>query len=165
MSKDLALEVMEQELHLSTGTELLNWTKTEITDKAQSIVFAVSEGIADPLQEYIKVRKGKEFFDQAEKNLKHYIDGLTLNKGENYFGCEFTEKNLGVSFDYTVCNDPEWNELNAELIAIMEKKKAREEFLKGVSKSMELVNTETGETYTLIPPIKSGKLGKSISIK
>lgn len=167
MSKNLATEMLEQEFHVSNGQklELLNWSKSEITEKAQSIVFAVAEGIADPLQEYIKVRKGKELLDQAEKNLKPYLDGLTLNKGEQYYGCDIVEKETGVSYDYSACNDPEWNSLNAAIEMAKEELKEREKFLKGISKPLPSFNEETGETFTINPPIKSGKLGKAITIK
>jgi hypothetical protein len=167
MSKNLAMELMEQEFHVSTGQqlELLNWTKSDIKDKAQAIVFAVAEGLSDPLQEYIKVRKGKEVLDEAEKNLKPYIDGMQLNKGESYFGCQFTEKETGVKYDYSTCNDPEWNELNAKAIKLQAEIEERQTFLKAVKKPIETVNTESGETYTINPPVKSGKLSKAVSIK
>jgi len=165
MSKDLALEMMEQDFHLSNNNQLLNWTKSDITEKAQSIVFGVSEGLADPLQEYIKVRKGKDVLEEAEKNLKPYIDGMTFNKGESYFGCEITEKEMGVKYNYLGCNDQVWNDLNEKMIKLSKSIKDRETFLKGISAPIEIVNTDTSETFTIYPPVKSGKLGKAITIK
>lgn len=164
---NVELELLGQGFNISTTEEnpLINWTKAELTTKAQSIVYAVSEGLANPLEEYIKVRKGKEILDEAEKNLKPYLDGLTLNKNERYFGCEIVEKENGVKYDYTACNDPEWTELNAAIVRLSDQMKEREKFLKGISKPFEQVNTETGETFTINPPVKTGKLGKSVTIK
>lgn len=163
--KDLALEVMEQEFHLSTGQELLSWNKSDITEKAKSIVFAVAEGIEDPLETYIKIRKAKELFDESEKNLKPYIDGIKVNKGELYYGCEIIEKEQGVKYDYSGCGDQEWNLLNTQMIELSAKIKSRENLLKSITSPLETVNIETGETFTISAPIKSGKLGKSITIK
>lgn len=163
--KDLAMDVMEQEFHLSAGQELLSWNKSDITEKAKSIVFAVAEGISDPSETYFKVRKAKELFDEAEKNLKPYIDGIKFNKGELYYGCEIIEKEQGVKYDYSTCGDIEWEMLDAQIKNLTSQIKIRENFLKGIATPLELVNTETGETYTITPPIKSGKLGKSISIR
>ena len=165
MSKELALEMMEHDFHLSNPNDLLSWTKSDITDKAQSIVFAVAEGLAEPLPEYIKVRKAKEVLDEAEKNLKPYLDGMKLNKGELYFGCEIIEKELGVKFDYSSCNDQVWNDLNEKMVNLSKEIKERETFLKGISTPLDCFNPDTGETYQITPPIKSGKLGKSVTIK
>jgi len=165
MSKELALEMMEQDFHLSNPNDLLSWTKSEITEKAQAIVFAVADGIDDPAETYFKVRKAKELFDEAEKNLKPYIDEIKFNKGENYFGCEIVEKEMGVKYDYSSCNDQVWNELNEKMVKLSKEIKDREIFLKGISTPLDCFNAETGETFQITAPIKSGKLGKAITIR
>lgn len=167
MSKDLAMEMMEQEFHVSNGQqlELLNWTKSDITEKAQAVVFAVADGVADPVKEYLKVKKALEFFTQAEKNLKPYFNEQQLNKGEKYFGCEVVEKELGVKYDYTACNDPEWDALNARMIALKAELDAREKFLKGITKPLNSFDDNSGEVFTINPPVKTGSLGKSVTIK
>lgn len=165
MSKELALEMMEQDFHLLNNNHLLNWTKSDITEKAQSIVYGVAEGLTDPLQEYIKVRKGKDVLEEAEKNLKPYIDGMAFNKGELYFGCEIIEKELGVKYDCSACGDVEWEQLDAQIKSLTEQIKIREKFLKALDKPIEIVNTQTGETYAINPAVRTGKLGKAISIK
>lgn len=166
-TKDLAIQIMNEEFGVSQGEqiELLNWSKSEITEKAKAIVFSVAEGISDPVEEYLKVKKGLEFFTQAEKNLKPYFNGVQLNKGEKYFGCEIVEKETGVKYDYSVCNDAEWNSLNAAIEMAKEQLKERENFLKGITKPLDSFDTDTGETFQIMPPLKTGSLGKSVTIK
>lgn len=166
-TKDLAIQIMNEEFGASQGEqiELLNWSKSEITEKAQAIIFGVAEGITDPVQEYLKVKKGLEFFTQAEKNLKPYFNGTQLNKGEQYFGCDIVEKETGVKYDYSVCNDAEWNDLTARIEKLDAERKEREKFLKGISKPLDSFNTDTGETFQIMPPLKTGSLGKSATIK
>lgn len=164
MSNEIVSDVLDHEIQLSSKDPLI-WTKSQIEDQAQAIVFQVSEGLADPLQEYIRIRKGQEVFNLAEKNLKPYIDGIKVNKGELYYGCEIIEKEQGVKYDYSACGDQVWNELNEKLQDISKSIKERENFLKGITTPLDTYNATTGETFQIMPAIKSGKLGKSISIK
>ena len=166
-TKDLAIQIMNEEFGVSQGeqVELLNWSKSEITERAKAIVFGVAEGVSDPVQEYLKVKKGLEFFTQAEKNLKPYFNGTQLNKGELYFGCDIVEKESGVKYDYSVCNDPEWNSLNAAIEVAKESLKERETFLKALKKPLDTFDVDSGETFQIMPPLKTGSLGKSVTIK
>lgn len=167
MSKDLALEIMEKDFHISHGqeNELLSFDKEAVRFAAQSIVFPVSDGEADPVREYLKVRKALDILNEAEKNLKPYFDALPLNKGEKYYGYEILEKMMGVKTDYTTCKDQEWLELNGKIEKLKEDQKLREKFLSGITTPVIVVCPETGDISEIFPAVKSGKLGKQLTLK
>lgn len=165
MQSNAAIAIMEQEFQIAKGNEVLSWTKSDIKDKALAIVMPVADGSEDPLREYIKVRKAKEVLDEAEKNLKPFIDGLPVNKGELYYGCEVVEKELGVKYDFSKCGDRSLDFLQKRLDALQFQVDERKAFLKGLKEPLHTFDEDTGDTWTIYPPTKTGKLGKQITIK
>lgn len=119
------------------------------------------------------VRDGSVNTIEAAVKLKFIVDALTVaktgilsevrdelnkyTKGEKVtaFGAELTAKETGTKYDYSNCNDSEWNELNQQLNEIKEKMKPREAFLKSLQKKTIITIEETGETFEVFPPLKT----------
>ena len=165
-SKNLFLETQESEQG-ETGltlelSGLLQSNKADLTAIVSEAVQRVGDGWTDATDALIYAKKGEYVF-------KSIIDGIKskavipAERGYTKFNAELTEKMTGVKYDYTNCNDTEWNSLSAQLEAIKEQMKVRETFLKTVTKPMTIVDEETGETNQIQPPIKYGSL--SIAMK
>lgn len=152
-----------QELELKTEG-LLKLSKSEIADKVKNAIQLVKNGEADKIDAYIYAKKGLELFTSLSKGLKPLADGVTLNKGYTRFNTAFEEKMQGVSFDFSECGDLLYNDMVQRQAELTLEISQREDFLKSIVKPMELLDTDTGETYTVQPPIKKGKLGYTVKI-
>lgn len=152
----------EFEIEVSPST-LLNLNKDYISSLVDQARLNLSEGHTDALKLFITAKKGQELFTQLEKTVRPYAEQETrLGKGEVYktFGCEISERMTGVSYDFTNCDDAEWNDLTAKIDELTEKRKIREKFLKTITKT---IFDENG--VEIKPPIHKGRLGLAVSIK
>lgn len=150
------------ELDVSTST-LLDLNRSYINNVLQQTKCNLQEGHVDALRLFITAKKGQELFTQLEKTVRPYAEQETrLSKGEVYkkYGCEITERMTGVSYDFSNCDDQEWNELTEQINSLTEKRKEREKFLKTITKP---IFDENG--VQINPPIQKGRLGLNVSIK
>lgn len=152
---------------LSIQTEgLLQYTKSDIKSRISHAKQLVEEGLVDKTEAYIYAKKLEALGKDLATELKPLADDQTIQKGGiTLFNAIITQGEQGVKWDYTVTQDSEWLALDAEMKELKAKKDIREKFLQGVTKPLELVDTETGETYTIYPPVKSGSLGLSVKLK
>lgn len=160
-------EIKETNQELSIKTEqLLNATKKDISDLVSGAVSAVKNGTSDKMKSYIYAKKIESLGKELVKQLKPYADDTTVQKGGLVqYSASITQSEQGVSYDYATTGDKEWEALNQLLEDTKLKKEQREAFLKTVLVPFEYTNHETGETYTISPPVKSGKLGISVKLK
>lgn len=176
LTKELAINMAETETsneyleRFQTGelNKLINLTKLSMRQATDKLILRVMDGYLDPIDALIYVKKAQEQFKMLEEKIRPIAeDNIRLQKGEVYkrFDTEIIQKEVGVKYDFLTCNDPEWGALNTEIEVLKETIKQRESFLKNVTKPLELVNTDSGETYTINPAVRSGKLGIALSIK
>lgn len=164
-------EMAEQEAaNTQTGlsfelNNLIGIDKAGIRKKVDEVSLSIQDGWTDPLEALILVKKGKELFDTLEKTVRPYAESTAIGKGLVKYNTEISEAMTGVKYDFTHCGDSLWNDLSADLEKTKELLKERETFLKAVTKDMEIVDTDSGETFTIHAPVKSGKLGLKLEIK
>lgn len=155
---------MNQEFEIEVSpSKLLDLNKDYISQTVEQARVNLSEGFTDALKLFITAKKGQELFTQLEKVIRPYAEQETrLGKGEVYkkYGCEIIERMTGVSYDFSVCDDEEWNELSNQIAELDKKKKEREKFLKTITKP---IFDENG--VEIKPPIQKGKMGLAVSIK
>lgn len=155
---------MNQEFEIEVSpSKLLDLNKDYISQTVEQARVNLSEGFTDALKLFITAKKGQELFTQLEKVIRPYAEQETrLGKGEVYkkYGCEITERMTCVSYDFSVCDDEEWNELYNQIAELDKKKKEREKFLKTITKP---IFDENG--VEIKPPIQKGKMGLAVSIK
>lgn len=157
------MENEKNSLELSSSS-ILNITKSDISTMVADFVVQLRDGDEDPVKALIAVKKGLEFFTQLDKSVRQVVNGkIKLQKGESLsmYNAEITEKESGVKYDYSYCKDSEWDYLTSLIDPLIEKRKARENFLKNIRK--ELIDEDTGEIIQ--PPLRTGALGYQISIK
>jgi hypothetical protein len=66
-------------------------------------------------------------------------------------------KEMGGSYNYEGCNDPELEQLLLKEKEIKAKIKAKEDFLKSLpAQGLQTLDGETGEIYMMYPPVKEG---------
>lgn len=137
---------------------------------ANDIILPVIEGEVNPIETYIKARSMLEALKIVTDDDR--IKDLVITEVEKYGNkAEFNSANLqvkdvGVKYDYSVCNDQIYNDLLYMLNDIKEQIKIREKFLSKIpSEGTTIVYEQTGEVRTIYPPIKQGSQGITITFK
>jgi hypothetical protein len=170
-SKELFLQMREQEQGEQSGISfehLLDAKKSNLSNAVKLITDEISSGNFDSLKGLILAVKGKTLFTDLEKSLrplaeKDYLD--KLEKNYSIHDVSVDQSPTKTTYDYTVCHDPEWNELSAIVTEKGEELKVRETFLKGLKSKLTIVNEDSGEVTTIYPPNKLQSDGLKITIK
>lgn len=147
---------------------LLTFNKSQIRDKVNSIASSVSDGYADSVEALIIAKKGQEFFKQLEDKVRPIAESeARIGKGDilRKFDAEIIERESGVKYDFSVCGDNQWAELSSQVAELSEKLKERERFLKSITKPFTYTDEDTGDTFSINPPIRSGKSGLAVTLK
>lgn len=132
--------------------------KKTIGEFAARIKEELEEGNANAL-DILRYFKGVEkLFEAVKKELtaKAAEEAAKYGKDEitPYSGVKFELAEVGVSYDYSSCCDPVWQELKAAVEAADLALKERETFLKSIKDSMESVDESTGECFKIYPPLR-----------
>jgi len=145
-------------------------TKQDRQELANLLLQRIYQGIENPLQVHVKLKELEDLIKQIMSN-KDYKDmllteGSKHGKSFTFAGNECKVMETGVKYDYSVCNDPDWNQLDADINNLKEKQKERETFLKTIRPcGLNIFDEETGETYELNPPVKTSSTTISITLK
>lgn len=132
-------------------------TKEQIEIFANQLIDDVEQGVTNPLALHIRLTLIEKSFDKVKEAIKKQVvtEAEKHNqKSFDHMGCKIEVKEMGVKYDYSGCNDAEWNSLNEGKKAYEVGIKERQEFLKALKKKETIVNEETGEIIEIFPPIK-----------
>lgn len=70
----------------------------------------------------------------------------------------------GISYDYSMCGDPQWARLTLDEGLLVKQRKEREKFLRTLTKPMGVCDEYTdGETIVINPPIKTSTTNVKIT--
>ena len=144
-------------------------TKDGIKDLSNQIISSLDEGNFNPL-DFKLAAKG---FEKLIESVKEQIDEAAMTEAAKYGQKTFSYKgseiqvvdNLGVSYDYSECNHPQYNAVMEEFNRISKLKKDLEGELQATKTSRTMIDESTGEVVTVYPPRKRSKSGIKITIK
>jgi hypothetical protein len=154
-------ELQQEKGLVITEQSFLALNKGSINDLGMSLVDKCRNGEASPTEALIMAKKLTELSELIKNNVADMATNelkLANKETRHMLGCEIREQTVGTRYDFSTCQDLIWNRLSKEL-------KEREAILKALSKPMEMVDTDTAETWTAYPPVKSGKLSLVITVK
>jgi len=105
----------------------------------------------------------QEFAQVVINNAK---EGLPYKYGKTFehYNAKFEIKEMGVKYDYSVCQDAVYNNLKNKLVVLEDEIKAREKFLKTIP-SQGLETLIEDEVVTLYPPNKTSTTTISVNLK
>jgi hypothetical protein len=106
------------------------------------------------------LNQDQELLDAASKEYGKYGE-KTVDLG----GVKITSQEVGVKYDFSGCNDPEWSLYQSDEKFANDHRKEREKFLKGVTGSFTLIEEQSGETFVINPPCKTSKTTLAITLK
>ena len=156
---DLATEQDKLSIEIK---DMLASNKAFRTTLAQSVVQDVRANNIDSIQALIYACKAQEFFKSIIDNVRPIVASKQLQKGGlKLYDTEIVEKKNADKYDFTVCGDSLWNELNAKMIEITTNLKNRETFLKTLSEPMA---TMDGEIINP-PEITLGAMNIAVTLK
>ena len=158
---------MDNQLLTFEGLQVQSLDKATIINQSQLVKANILDGNLDALEVLISAKKMQELGKQLEDISRPIAEDKTvLGRGEIYKlqSVEVMEKTIGSKTDYSTCDDPEWDSLQQALSDIKDAIKRREAFLSAITSPTTIV-TNDGEIITINPPIKSGRLGLSLTIK
>ncbi|QJD96819.1 hypothetical protein HH214_13545 [Mucilaginibacter robiniae] len=174
MRKPLAMQLPACEaVTLFTGFDmepesLIKLDRATIAKIVHDTEQQISDGDLDSVRMLVLAKKGQELFNSLEKKVRPYAEEqarVPKHDKLRLYDTEIIEKETGVSYDYSMCNDAIWNELHDAKAEIEQKLKEREAFLKTVTKPTISVDTYTGEVWEVKPPLRTSKQGLNVSLK
>ena len=146
-------------------------SKETMQIQSRTLIQPIIDGEIDPLQAVAKIRFLSDALNTALKDDRvkdAVLSEIDKNGGKEAtsYGVKFTQKEMGVSYDYTVCGDPEYDRLAAEMEDLKARMKDREKFLMGIpAEGLPMVDQETGDCYKIIRPLRRASLNYSVTFK
>ena len=143
------------------------------TDKVQrqsfvsNVIENLKEGNVDPVKLHLQVKCTEELLKnlkEDEQYRKIVLEEAQKNgKSFERYNSKFSIAETGVKYDYSVCNDPEWNKLNEQMEQVKEKMKEREAFLKNIpTKGVGVLHDD--ELITTYPPNKTSTTSVNVRL-
>ena len=157
-------------MNIATQTDLslFETSKTERQEFAQAVINNAKEGHLNPLKLHLQVKCLEDLIKQITSHPSYRE--LTLDEAYKYgksfehYNAKFEIKEMGVKYDYSVCNDPVYNNLKSKLALLEDEIKAREKYLKAIpSQGVETLLED--EVVTLYPPNKTSTTSISVNLK
>ena len=122
-------------------------TKAEIKKFGESLIQSIQFGEVNALEIDGRLKAIEELIALVRKS-QEMSENLILEAdkyGQKSFesgNFKYQVKEVGVRFDFSVCNDSEWDDLKEEETILKAKLKARETILKAITPGTEMYNSE-----------------------
>lgn len=143
-------------------------TKAAVEAKTNELVTAVTNGDVDALQAWVYLIALENLSKGAKKEIESaaiQVAAMYSEKTFNVYGASVTLKEAGVRYDYSNCGDKEWEDLTDQINTLSERKKELEKVLVAHREKWVKTDMETGETYEVLPPVRTAKESLSITLK
>jgi hypothetical protein len=154
------------ETAISTLSQLPE-TKQQIETFAYSLEQGLNNGqiIASDLLRFQKAME--KVFEKIKPTLiENALNEISqYEKNSVIKGSEFSIVEAGVKYDYSECNDIEYNTLTTQIEAIKSTLKDRETFLKAIKEPLQMIDENSGEVYTIYPPKKTSTTTLKVTFK
>jgi hypothetical protein len=154
------------ETAISTLSQLPE-TKQQIETFAYSLEQGLNNGqiIASDLLRFQKAME--KVFEKIKPTLiENALNEISkFEKNAVIKGSEFSIVEAGVKYDYSDCNDLEYNMLNTQLEALKSTLKERETFLKAIKAPKQMIDENSGEVYSVYPPKKTSSTTLKVTFK
>lgn len=146
---------------------LMAQTSTQIDVFSDQVIQSVKEGEANPIKIQLTIKAMEKAFERILKEIKENV----LTAAEKYPGNEFEFEgnkiqkcSVRTDYDFSVCNDPDWNQFKASETQAADRRKEREATLKTLQKPLNAISDD-GESIIINPPTKKETPGIKIFIK
>ena len=135
--------------------KLFEISRTGIDVFSDQLIQSVQEGEINPLELKAMIKSLEMILERTDKATKeNQLREADLFPGDSFeaYGVKFTKADVYTKYDYSVCNDPIYNQRLKIATEATEQLKERETFLKAVKASFSLLDEGTGEVVQIHPP-------------
>lgn len=143
-------------------------SKASILDTSSEIIRRVNDGELNPLEVKIKIKAIEQFNKIISDAITKDATFEAAKHGARKFsfmGASVELAEVGTKYDYSGCGHVKYNELVQKMNTLQSEIKEVEAFLKAVKSETTLVDNETGEVYTIFPPVKTSTSSIKVTIK
>lgn len=137
--------------------DVTNITKENYKEKANQLASIVERGTVNPLDAYTRLKAIEAMVSEARKQIdtmaKSELSKYDKSEKVVFNGYDLSQRESGVSYDFSCCKDNEWDYLTSEIEDRKLQLKGRENFLKTLKSKLDIV-TEDGVAITIHPPVK-----------
>lgn len=154
-----------EEITVLSVVSLMPSTKQQVESFTASIKQSVLDGDVNPLKLLVQLKMIEKVLDvlkdsDVEKEILREASKYNKDELAEYDGCKLDVRETGVSYDYDVCGDAEYENILQEKKTVDAKIKQRQAFLKNIS----------GDVYgsdgvSIYPPAKSSTTKVVVTIK
>ncbi len=143
----------ELTLHVPEG-------KAAVAIRAQSLKDIITSGNIEPVRAIVWLKGLEKIIETVSKDAEVkeiFMDSLSAynEKVIEEYSAKITKKLSAAKYDFSACQDVEWERLTAQMATLKERIKDREDMLKTLRKPEERIDPESGEVYTIFPPPKT----------
>lgn len=139
-----------EHLQITSAPSLLALFETDKQQRqsfADNVITAIKEGEADPIKIHLQLKCTEDIIKQitGSEEYKKLLLEESAKRGKSFeFNrAKFETKEVGTKYDYSVCEDVEYNKLAEQIEQLKEKIKAREKFLQNIPDAG-VADTENG---------------------
>lgn len=140
----------------------------QIARFSKMLIEDVQNGTVNPLELLVMLRALEAVSETVRESIKHNIEAAADKYSEKSFdvlGARVEKSEVGVKYNYETCGDPEWERYSVDERTAAGNRRGREEFLRTLREPVSLYNPETGETWTIKPPLKRSTSGLKVFLK
>lgn len=169
-----------QDLTATSLLALFETTKEQRVVFAERILESAESGFTDPLQIHLQVRSLQDILDiltvRDEKKNKNadiakrynsilFDEAKKHGKTFDYKNATFQEKETGTTYDYSVCNDREYHDLEENYQNAKSALEKRKKYLQSLPEKGQEIVTKEYEVITIYPPTKKSTTSLTVKLK
>lgn len=143
-------------------------TSTQIDVFSDGVIESVQRGEINPLTVLVQLRAMERASGRILKEIMPNImkeADLYPGKEFEFMGNKITKTEHGTKYDFSKCNDTEWELYDHARESAIMSMKEREAFLKTLKSPIDVLDKQSGEVITLHPPTKTSTSGLNVSIR
>jgi hypothetical protein len=140
-------------------------SKSECGRFSDQIIASVKSGEVSPLEVLVLLRALENVSETVRSAIKDNINTAAdkySEKSFNVFNARIEKAELGTKYYYESSGDPEWARRKAGVDAATNLLKEREAFLRALKEPLDTYDSETGETFKIVPPPKFSTSGLKV---
>jgi hypothetical protein len=124
---------------------------------SKQLVQSVMDGQTNPLELLVLLRALEKTSETVIDCIRENINSEASKFGEReieMFGARLEKSEVGTKYDYASSGDVIWEQRDSAVKSAESLRKERETFLRALREPMTAVNEDTGEVFTIRPPMK-----------
>lgn len=140
-------------------------SKSEVGRFSTQIIEAVKSGDVSPLEVLVLLRALENVSETVRTAIKDNINTAAdkySEKSFNVFNARIEKAEIGTKYFYEASGDPEWAKRKFNVEAATNLLKEREAFLRALKDPMDILDSETGEVFKVVPPPKASTSGLKV---